>query len=62
MFDIENNLPKFIQRKVHVKRAVVKPNEGTTSFVQKVTHVSQYLLLSLRPNLPVITFTERKEG
>jgi transient receptor potential cation channel subfamily A protein 1 len=37
MYNIENNMPKFVQREVHVKRAVVKPNEGTSSFFQKVT-------------------------
>jgi len=36
MYNIENNLPKIVQRKVHVKRAIVKPNEGTQSFFQKV--------------------------
>ena len=36
MYNIENNMPKFIQRVVHVKRAVVKPNEGTKSFLQTV--------------------------
>lgn len=36
MYNIENNMPKFIQRMVHVKRAVVKPNEGTKSFLQTV--------------------------
>jgi len=43
MYDIENNLPKFIQRKVHVKRAVVKPNEGTASFIQKVLYPLNFL-------------------
>jgi len=38
MYNIENNMPKFIQRKVHVKRAVVKPNERTQSFPQKVNN------------------------
>ena len=40
MYNIENNMPKIIQRKVHVKRAIVKPNEGTQSFVQKVTLIN----------------------
>ena len=31
LYQIENNMPKFIQRKFHIKRATVKPNEGGTS-------------------------------
>ena len=36
MYNIENNMPKFMQRMVHVKRAIVKPNEETKSLPQKV--------------------------
>lgn len=46
MYNIENNMPKFIQREVHVKRAVVKPNEGTSSFVQKVCLITNSLWFS----------------
>ena len=54
MYDIENNLPKFIQRKVHVKRAVVKPNEGTASFIQKVLYPLNFFFWGGDISLPVV--------
>lgn len=40
MYNIENNMPKFVQKAVHVKRATIKPNEPPSSVWQKV-----YLML-----------------
>lgn len=37
MYNIENNMPKFVQKAVHVKRATIKPNEPPSSVWQKVT-------------------------
>lgn len=37
MYNIENNMPKFVQKAVHVKRAIVKPNEPPSSMFQRFT-------------------------
>jgi len=28
MYTIENNMPRFLQKRVHVKKAVIKPDDG----------------------------------
>jgi len=43
MYDIENNMPKFIQRAVHAKKAVIKPSDGISAGVHKVKYSSVYL-------------------
>jgi len=30
MYEIENNMPQFIQKRMHVKKAVIKPEDGRT--------------------------------
>ena len=30
MYEIENNMPEFMQKSVHVKKAVIKPQDGRT--------------------------------
>jgi len=39
MYEIENNMPRFMQKQVHVKKAVVKPTDGRTC-TEKVCSVS----------------------
>jgi len=30
MYEIENNMPQFMQKRVHAKKAVIKPKDGRT--------------------------------
>lgn len=54
MYDIENNMPKFIQRAVHAKRAVIKPTEGMSAGVHKVKLSSLLYIVPLTSVLYVM--------
>lgn len=45
LYNIENNMPKFAQRKVYIRRATVKPNEGTSTIFHKF---KRYMFGSVR--------------
>ncbi len=62
-YDIENNMPTFIQRAVHEKRIIIKPTEGATSGIQKASGVVKLfvvycsLTLYALPVTPILTTT-----
>jgi len=64
MYTIENNMPRFLQKRVHVKKAVIKPTDGTTCaekvcfmkniivFCRPIWHSEALVRFVLRPSKP----------